>query len=88
MQMWIDVEIFAPLDHALQDADETLEAFRPDAAELVWRGANLEGLTTSSYFWDDVDESLEDVGGREVAVVVDVDVHDHLKQGDHLLGWT
>ena len=87
--MGINVEIFAPLDHALEDADEALEAFRPDAAQLVWRGADLEGLTASSDFWDDVDEPLENVGGREVAVIVDVDVDDHLKQQrSHFKAWT
>lgn len=80
--MRINVEIFAPLDHALQDADETLETFRPDTLELVRRRSDLEGLTTASDFGDDVDEPLEDVGGGEVAVVVDVDVDNHLKHGD------
>ena len=76
--MRIDVDIFGPLDHTLKYADKTLKALGSNPSKLIGRGADLKGLTTSRDFGDDVDQALEDVGRRKVAVVVHVNVDNHL----------
>jgi hypothetical protein len=82
--MRIDVEIFAPLDHALEDADEALEALGSNPSKLIGRRTDLESLTAARDFGDDVDETLEDVGRRKVAVVVHVNVDNHLLENNQL----
>jgi hypothetical protein len=83
--MRIDVEIFAPLDHALEDADEALEALGSNPSKLIGRCADLESLTAARDFGDDVDETLEDVGRRKVAVVVHVNVDNHLLESNQFI---
>ena len=46
--MWTNVEILAPLDHALEDADQTFETFGSNTSKLIGRGTDLKGLTTPS----------------------------------------
>jgi hypothetical protein len=82
--MRIDIEIFAPLDHALEDADEALEALGSNPSKLIGRRTDLESLTAARDFGDDVDETLEDVGRRKVAVVVHVNVDNHLLENNQL----
>ena len=54
LQMWTNVQILAPLDHALEDADQTFETFGSNSSKLIRRGTDLKGLTTPSNLWYDV----------------------------------
>ena len=50
LQMRVDVEVLAPFDHTLEDADETLEALGSNPSQLVRRCANLESLSAAGDF--------------------------------------
>jgi hypothetical protein len=75
----VDIEVLAPLDLALEDGDEALEALDAHGLLLVGRGPQLHGLATLRDLGQVVDEALKDVGQREVTVIVDVDVHHALR---------
>ena len=46
LQMWTDVEVFAPFNHALENADQTFETFGSNSPKLIGRRTDLKGLTT------------------------------------------
>ena len=71
----VDVEVLAPLYHALQDGAETLERLHPETP--------LERLAALGELREVVHEALKDVGGCQIAVVVDVDVYDDLRLRAH-----
>ena len=78
--MRVDVKVFAPFDHTLENADETLEALGSNPSQLVRRRADLESLSAAGDFRHDVDETFEDVCRRQITVIVDVNVDDHLSK--------
>ena len=77
--MRVDVDVFAPLHHALEDGHETLEPFDAHRLLLRRRRAERHGVLTLRDAGKVVGEALEDVGGGQVAVVVDEDVDDALR---------
>lgn len=79
MGVGVDVEVAAPLDHALEDGDEALEALEAQRLLLGRRGAVVGRVAALRDLRQHVDQPLEDVGRRQVAVVVDVQVHHRLR---------
>ena len=82
MSVGVDVKLSTPFDHAFEDGDEALEALDTQSF-LLDRSARISvhHLATLGDLGEDVDESLKDVGGRQVAVVVDVQIDDALGIG-------
>jgi hypothetical protein len=71
----VDVQVSAPLDHALEDADEALEPTDAHALLLVGGGAQFQRLPTLRDFGQVVDEAFKDIGSGQITVVVYVNVH-------------
>jgi N-acyl-D-aspartate/D-glutamate deacylase len=71
----VDVQVSAPLDHALEDAHETLETADAHTLLLVGGGAQFQGLPTLGDFRQVVDQPLKNIGGGQITVVVYVNVH-------------
>ena len=81
MCIGIDVQLSAPLDHALENGNKTFEPFDANGLLLDGRRAQFHHLAALGDLGQDVHQSLEDVGRRQITVVVDVEIDHALSVG-------
>ena len=83
MRIGVDVQFSTPFDHALENRYETFESFDPDGFLLDGCRPQFDHLPALRDFRQNVHQSFEDVGCRQIAVVVDVEIDYALSVGTY-----